>query len=214
MGWQGHILLGQNYFQWNLDHCWWTPFQASRRCEHKGQQCLSAPPTPPWELPAAHNVGPKICPRAVIDSDLIPKPGVKASGQQAGKWTLPLEQRNREILFELSKFLSVSHHGICQNTRVFLCWISRPCFILAVILYELLHFYQLFFLGFESQKKKKGLSHPIDNETKLCEPTKTAEAKSITNRFKRKVNAFMEKELVGEDGGKMGKPSSKKLWEI
>ena len=73
-------------------------------------------------------------------------------------------------------------------------------------------FYQLCFLGFESQKeKKKGLSDPIDKETKLCEPTKTAEEKSIINWFQRKVNVFMEKDLIGEDGGKMGKPSSNKL---
>lgn len=72
---------------------------------------------------------------------------------QAGNWTMPLKQGNRETWFELSNSLSVSYHGACQNKKF--CCISRPCFVLAVILYELLHFYQLCFLGFERQKKKK-----------------------------------------------------------
>lgn len=44
--------------------------------------------------------------------------------------------------------------------------------------------------------------------------TKTAEAKSTINWFKRKANVLMEKELTGDDDGEMGKPSSDKLEEI
>lgn len=70
------------------------------------------------------------------------------------------------------------------------------------------------FSRFRKPKKKKGLSDPIDKETKLCELTKTAEAKSTINWFKRKLNVYMEKELIGGDGGKMGKPSCDKPEEI
>lgn len=169
MGWHGHILLGQNYFQWNPGPLLADALEATRGCTHGGEQRLSAPPPPPWRLPAAHNVGPKIPLRAVINSDVVSKPRAKAWERTAGNWTLPLKERNRETLFELNKVLSVLYHGACQNRGFFFCWISRPCFIHYFMWASSLLSIGFVFSVLKEKKKKKGLSDPIDKETKLCE---------------------------------------------